>query len=78
VLQNLVVVGAKGVDSLVRSLNLLPLSGHSGHGRTCCRPDPVANGPEAEVDIGGIFRNMPPYKYVGEMVGSNSLLGTFP
>src|SRR5258706_7892689 len=31
---------------LLNALNLLPLSGHSGHGRTCCWLDPVAKDPK--------------------------------
>ena len=30
---------------VTNALNLLPLSVHSGHGRTCCWHDPVANDP---------------------------------
>ena len=35
---------------VTNALNLLPLSVHSGHGRTCCWHDPVANDPRADVE----------------------------
>jgi hypothetical protein len=39
----------RSVAEAANATNLLPLSGHGGHGRIFCWLDPVANGPEAVV-----------------------------